>query len=291
MFRQGLFFGIDAPAKRRYSSLCVFGKRVFPLIATLAGMTSLAAAGDFDVQLMLPDANVSSRPVIEFRARKATTDPVSPGHAYILLGRELDNGLRVYNTVAGFYPDDSRRAAPFMQIFSTKGKVSQKLEDAKSEITLSTYITPIEEQKVVSILKSYDTKNYSLATRNCVTMTKEVATAVGLSMPAGPGNAVPQVFLQSLIDANRSKAPVPGPAPQDIPPVPNAPGPPANNAVEAGRLTIDLTSPPAPIVPPLVTPPGLPPDMLPAPPPMQPPAPPPPILPPVRPPVLMPPPN
>ncbi|RWB20383.1 MAG: hypothetical protein EOQ40_15055 [Mesorhizobium sp.] len=257
----------------------------------MAEMTTLAVAGDFDVQLMLPDANVSSRPVIEFRARKATTDPVSPGHAYILLGRELDNGLRVYNTVAGFYPDDSRRAAPFMQVFSTKGKVTQKLEDAKSELTLSTYITPIEEQRVVSVLKSYDTKNYSLAVRNCVTMTKDVAAAVGLSMPGGPENAVPQVFLQSLIDANRRKAPVPGPAPQDIPlEAPNAPEPPANNAVEAGRLTIDLTRPPVPVVPPLITPPGLPPEMLPAPPPIQPPALPP-ILPPVQPPVLMPPPN
>lgn len=249
-------------------------------LAWLLLATSVAHAED--MQLMLPDLNVSSRPVIEFRARRASIDPPSPGHAYILLGRELDNGLRVFNTVAGFYPDHSTGAHPFRQLVSTPGVVTQTLEDASSDITFSLYISPTQEQRVADVLAAYDDQDYSLAVRNCVTMTRDVAAAVGLRVPEGLADAVPQVFLQSLITLNTGQPahqpPDAGLTAENVP----ATAAPTDNALGAAQVTLDLTKP---FVPPTMTtlpnsplqpPPEFHPPMLP---PTPPPAPPPPVIP------------
>ncbi|MBB6356931.1 hypothetical protein ACFFTN_21105 [Aminobacter aganoensis] len=222
-----------------------------------------------------------------------TAIPVSPGHAYILLGRELDNGQRFYNTVAGFYPDHNEKAAYVKEFYSTKGVVTQTLDDAKSEITFTIYITPNQEQKVSSIIKSYDTKDYSLITRNCVSLSKDVANAIGLTVPSGAlSGMIPQAFIKSLMEQNKNRAPVPGAPPGSVSTTgPNAPQPPPNRAIDAAQWTIDNTRPTAPIVPPVIAPTGMPqpPDIIPPPPPTPPQLPPPTPLP--IPPVLMPPPN
>lgn len=57
-----------------------------------------------DIQLLLPDNNVSSQPFIEYRARAPYKENgiKYPGHVFIFLGRELDNGTSFYHQAYGF---------------------------------------------------------------------------------------------------------------------------------------------------------------------------------------------
>lgn len=219
---------------------------VFVLVLTAVSFPIYAD----DIQLMLPDMNVSSRPIVEFRARKAhghidiSVRPphigfdASPGHAYVLLGRELDNGLTVYNTVAGFYPKKSGGIDLVRQLVVTPGAVKQTLDDAKSEITFKIYITPIQEQKIAAKLGEYNTKDYSLGFQNCVSMTRDIAQIVGLKIPKVTDdlrNIFPQIFMDRLRSLNKSPDGAAGSAPTVatplVPPTLNQPG--RSHAVDA----------------------------------------------------------
>jgi hypothetical protein len=183
-----------------------------------------------DLQLMLPGMNVSSRPIVEFRARRGNADnpPASlGGHAYVLLGRELDNGNIIYNTVAGFYPKDDK-ASGFKKFFGTTGVVKQELDDNKSEITFRVNITPTQEVAVAKVIASYDEKNYSVLFSNCKHMVKDVANVLRLSVPdlkdAFPADLISELKNSNLPDTplaqsraakqSPNQAAPPGPAPR-----------------------------------------------------------------------------
>jgi len=220
---------------------------------------------------MLPGMSVSSRPVIEFRARRAHGDvdlsivpfrigiDASPGHAYVLLGRELDNGFTVFNAVAGFYPRSSGGLNTVRQLALTPGVVKQTLDDAKSEITFKVYITPTQEQKIAAAIQSYNDKDYNLAIQNCVSMTRDVAQVVGLRIPKlsdDPRNAIPQVFMEHLLEGNSTAER--GPAPVDS--ALSSPPPPARPPSTAPLVDAITQRPPTgpptiPVIPVLTPPP------------------------------------
>src|SRR5262249_40045416 len=105
------------------------------LIGWICGAALLCVStygGSEGLEMLVMGGNVSSRPILEFRARKVDISNHSPGHAYVLMGRELDDGLRFYNAVGGFYPDtDGSKVQSFKAILLAPGKVSQTLDDAK----------------------------------------------------------------------------------------------------------------------------------------------------------------
>ena len=93
-----------------------------------------------EIQLLLPDNNVSSAPILEFRARKPLSkeeaerlrrEPSRAGHAYVLLGRKFDNGTRFYNQIRGFYADRDDQITLVQKMY-TKGVVKHTLDDFSS---------------------------------------------------------------------------------------------------------------------------------------------------------------
>jgi hypothetical protein len=86
-------------------------------------------AGEID--LLLPENNVSSRPILEFRARKPTPGGEGRGaslvgHAYVLLGETRQRNT-LFNNVRGFYPD-GKGARQLINMAYGKGVVRQTLD-------------------------------------------------------------------------------------------------------------------------------------------------------------------
>jgi hypothetical protein len=182
--------------------------RAFGLALFIVCSVAVSIAAAEDIQLLLPDNNVSSKPILEFRARTPSSDDGKEiGHAYVLLGRELDNGLTLYNAVKGFYPDTDGNVKTITNVIYGPGKVTQTLADAKSEIIFTVYITPLQEVKVVKIIKQWDDKKYSLPLQNCIDMTKAVAIAVGLNIPSMPKDLLPWTFIKALSSQNDKNTP------------------------------------------------------------------------------------
>ncbi|TIU37150.1 MAG: hypothetical protein E5W28_07655, partial [Mesorhizobium sp.] len=101
-----------------------------------------------DLQLVYPDSNVSSRPFIEFRARDGRLDPKQPsvGHAFVMLGKEYDNGMKFIYGVGGFYPKHSDKSVPeLINLVLSQGRVDYTLDDLRNDRSFQTYITPDQE--------------------------------------------------------------------------------------------------------------------------------------------------
>ena len=177
-----------------------------------------------DIQLLLPDNNVSSAPILEFRARRPLSkeeaerlgrEPSRAGHAYVLLGRELDNGTLFYNQVRGFYADRDDKITLVQKMY-TKGVVKQTLDDASSDVTFRVRITPAQETAIRKLFRDWDDKKYSLVLQNCVDFTKAVAVAAKLRVPPGPENMAaivpefPVSFISGLSELNDKDTPLRG---------------------------------------------------------------------------------
>jgi len=158
-----------------------------PLLFGIA-ITSAARAADpeYSIQLIYPDNNVSSRSIIEFRARNPSlTGEKSVGHAFVLVGRELDNGLRVYYSIGGFYPEPgSNTFKTIKNTLNGPGEVTYKIPDLKYDTTFTAYISAEQERIANYILKNWDDKNYALVGRNCADLVRDIAQAVGLDVGA-----------------------------------------------------------------------------------------------------------
>jgi hypothetical protein len=74
-----------------------------------------------DIQLLYEGNYVSSKPIVEFRARDGF-----PGHAFVLVGKELDNGLIHYQTIGDFYPEEGNKITTFKNILRGPGEVVYK---------------------------------------------------------------------------------------------------------------------------------------------------------------------
>lgn len=174
------------------------------LWGTFALLFSFSVSAADSLELMLPQNNVSSRPIVEFRARTGV-----PGHAFILLGRELDNGFVVFNSVVGFYPDHDQKLWGLKLFVSTPGQVTATLYDASSDVAFRVNVTPVQEQKISAVMKKWDDKNYSLFSRNCVSLAIEVAYTLRLSVPGGDFvHLTPHSFVVGLKSLNEKDTPL-----------------------------------------------------------------------------------
>jgi hypothetical protein len=225
------------------------------LCAIFLSFCTNAMADDLD--LLLPPNNVSSRPIIEFRARKPMSQDAAKevgreasrvGHAYVLVGRELDNGTTLFNQVRGFYAVRDGEITLLQKMY-TKGIVKQHLDDAASDITFRVYITPIQEMAVQKVFRDWNDKMYSLPIRNCVDFAKAVAKAVNLNIPEEVENPLPQlpvIFLEGLRQQNDKDTPLR--AVTVLPNLPGAPGvvpspaaSPTGDPLAAARATQEQT--------------------------------------------------
>ena len=154
-----------------------------------------------DIQLLYPDNNASSKPLIEFRMRNDT----STGHAYILMGRELDNGLKVYHSAAGFYPKTDKA----FNLVAGPGTLKYKIEDVRTDDSFQAYITNEQERTAKFIIKNWDTKVFALPAQNCVSLVKNVGRAVGLNVSTlDPRALTPKGVIKNLKDNNSYNQPL-----------------------------------------------------------------------------------
>jgi hypothetical protein len=167
---------------------------VLALCTALVWPTSYVAADE--IELFLPQNNVSTRPILEFRARRPSLGSEGrqvslTGHAYVLLGRELDNGNTLFNHVKGFYPN-GKGVAELVNMVYGKGVVKQTLDDAASDIVFGVYITPVQETAILKLFQTWNDKTYSLPVQNCIDFTKAVARATKLTLPPYPSDVSPE---------------------------------------------------------------------------------------------------
>lgn len=161
-----------------------------------------------DIQILFPENSVSSRPVIEFRARKPgdTADggksPV--GHSFVALGRELDNGLTVYYGIAGFYPEPgTNKVQTAKYVLYGPGETQYKLNDIQSDTRFRAYLTESQEREIKFIIKNWDNNKYSLPFQNCNDLVKNIANNLGLSYSNLA--QTPMGIIESLAEANSSR--------------------------------------------------------------------------------------
>jgi hypothetical protein len=150
----------------------------------------------------------SKSPFISFLARASDGSSGKPGHAFVALGVELDNGLRIYERVLGYYPKDESAIAEFKAVFSkTSGDLTQKIRDVTWTVE---YRVPLDQAHRSAALKVVDKwlstdPSYSLtasAGKNCNTFAAEIAIAAGLKAPGGVGITLPTTYIAKLKELN-----------------------------------------------------------------------------------------
>jgi hypothetical protein len=152
--------------------------------------------------------SVSKKPFVSFLAR----DPAPPGswtgHAYVALGVELDNGLRVYRRVFGFYPVGDDAATMVKAVYDkVDGALDYKLADIAWTVEFRVSIDEKQQAAALSVFDSWsqDIPKYNLLAnggKNCSSLAGEVATAIGLKAPPGAGSSLPASYIRALKSAN-----------------------------------------------------------------------------------------
>jgi len=114
------------PSSFKDQDLIWFGRsfRWAPALVSAVFMNCGGASRADDIQLLYPDNNVSHKAIIVFRARGFNLSKHSPGHAFVLIGSELDNGLKVFSAAGGFYPIKGGKVTTIKTILSVPGKVT-----------------------------------------------------------------------------------------------------------------------------------------------------------------------
>lgn len=143
--------------------------------------------------------SVSRKPYVEFLARSGV-----PGHAFVALGEELDNGLLFQKGVFGFYPKLDGAVSYIKMLFSVEGIIDLKMTDMNSDFTYRVFIDDEKLGKAEEVLKKWRGSQYSLFGSNCSKLASEVAVAVGLNLPinASPGSTLPYDYMKALKRTN-----------------------------------------------------------------------------------------
>lgn len=141
------------------------------------------------------------RPYVIFAARDGV-----PGHAFTVLGEELDNGLLWNLAVFGFYPDGGVKKQ-IASLVSAPGKIDYHWEDLTREVEFRVAINAEQSSKIRSILETWESESYSLLDNNCNKLVSEIASSIGLSLPSDdPGTTLPAIFVAKLKSANETKS-------------------------------------------------------------------------------------
>ncbi|MEW8051418.1 MAG: hypothetical protein AB2809_13685 [Candidatus Thiodiazotropha sp.] len=132
-----------------------------------------------------------------------------PGHAFVILGEELDNGLMWDHAVFGFYPKDGKKLF-IRALIGTPGKVDYKWSDLERDVFHRVNISEETKGKILYVLIKWLGVDYTLFDKNCNKFISEVADAIGLTLPAvNPGNTLPVNYLKKLIKAQEPAPPSP----------------------------------------------------------------------------------
>lgn len=196
------------------SSFRVLVARAFPLLTFFFFLTQVAGAQD--VQFLYPDNSVSSKPIIEIRARdpKFNADQLGGrfsqlgGHAFLALGKELDNGTTVFYGIAGFFPTDTDSKERF---FLTPGKIDYTLLDLKTDVVYRANITPKQESEIAALISSYNTRKFGAFYRNCLSLVKDASVLLGLNAPFFSGDLsaeLPGVWVRMVKMNNDKDTPI-----------------------------------------------------------------------------------
>lgn len=123
----------------------------------------------------------SKKPYVTFLARSGV-----PGHSFVSLGEELDNGLLFQKGTYGFYPKKDGLVEIVKLLFSSSrpGTINFKLDDLENDVAYRVSIDYDQLVKAEGVLKAWGDKKYTLYGNNCSTFASEVAKAVGLKLPS-----------------------------------------------------------------------------------------------------------
>lgn len=164
-----------------------------------------------DLQLLFPDNNVSSRPIVQFAAREMNLS--SPGHAFVLVGIELDNGLTYFQAAGGFYPKDAESKMEVVKnVLYSPGQVTYKLQDAGADERFTVHVTQEQSDQTKKAIESWNHNQYAIWLRNCVNLTRDVAAQLGLEIPQSEFpdfyHDAPAPFIRYLRDRNSPDRPL-----------------------------------------------------------------------------------
>lgn len=162
--------------------------------------TSTVAHGETDLLDLYKNSHLH-KPYVIFTARDGV-----PGHAYVILGEELDNGLLWDFGVLGFYPAQGKEAGKMMavrEIMGTPGKIAFKWSDVQTDIFYRVYVSHDQYQHARSVFLQWKEREYSLFGSNCNSFVSEVAGAIGLELPnrTRPGTTLPVNYIKALKEA------------------------------------------------------------------------------------------
>jgi hypothetical protein len=139
---------------------------------------------------------------VVFCARDSDNSSAKPGHAFVVWGIE-DNTAAISSQQAfGFYPDASDESK------AAFGTVSGQLVDEATKNTPSSLLTarlivqvnkdPFETSQVE--ITTWQTSDYNLFSKNCISFARAVAVAIGLFPPPVATVELPTTYLDDLIE-------------------------------------------------------------------------------------------
>ena len=167
----------------------------FAMVYFVMTITFSARAEESLVQIY--QNSVSRVPVVVFTARSGV-----PGHAFVAVGEELDNGLLFELGVYGFYPKDGKKVV-LRALFGTDGEVDHRWKDMQRDVWFLHKISNVQLEQVLVVLKNWREEKYSLLGNNCNSLAKEVAKVSGLKIPKDdPGVTLPVTYITKLQSLN-----------------------------------------------------------------------------------------
>ena len=165
------------------------------------GASNVYAASE-DLQLLYPDNNAASGyDIIEFRARKSGMT-----HAFVALGRTLDNGATYFYAVGGFYPADGTGLVFVKNTLYSPGQVTYKIGDMTDDVVYRARMTDEQARGVRHILKNWNTKNYNIPVSYCIDLVTDIAKFLGLKYGAA-SSVLPITLTESLKSQNTFETP------------------------------------------------------------------------------------
>ena len=152
--------------------------------------------------------SVSKSPFVAFLARGPDIPTSLAGHAFVAIGIEIDNGVRVYERIFGYYPSDDGTITMVKSVFTkVDGALKYKLSDTTWDVEYRISIDSDQRASAIATIDNWaknDPKYNVIANggKNCTSLISEVASALGLRIPDGAGNTRPVQYIEALRKLN-----------------------------------------------------------------------------------------
>lgn len=152
--------------------------------------------------------SVSKQPFVAFLARQSPGAITKPGHSYVGIGVELDNGLTVYERLLGYFPKDESTFGQIKAVFSkVSGSLAAQMPDLVWTVEYRVKVNAIQRIAAIAVTEQWLSNDpkynmFAQGGKNCSSFAAEVAASVGLKVPSGPGGKFPVTFMQELKQMN-----------------------------------------------------------------------------------------